>query len=439
MSGPLDGVRVLDLTRQLVGPGAMMLLGDMGAEVIRVESLPFVEYPGQEFDQVGRMRAMMNTGRSKKSISLDLTRPEALEIVHAIARSADVCCHNFRPGVGERLMVDYETIKQHNPSIIYCEVNAFGQSGPDLHRVGFDIIAQGAAATMTPDYANPALPIPHYPPIADVTGFCLATAGILAALYHRSQTGEGQHVSTSLLHAATLNQILTLYSREDHERDFRRGLSDAARSMAEDGVGYSDIVETLEEAAGGAGGAWNPQSIYYRSYRTADGMINLGTLNIRQQQRLNEAINLNDPRFEGVDLDLDSPEVQERLQGLTPKAERIFASKTTDEWIAFLDPLSIACGPVRFLPELYDNEHMLENQMIIDYDDPWVGAVRSLGYPIRFTGTPMQVQNPMPPVGLNTDEILASIGLDTEEVTRLKEMGVAYQWVPEERGSPAVE
>ncbi len=429
MAGPLSGVVVLDLTQQLVGPGGTMLLGDMGADIIHVEPPP-EGAPSYAADSVGRMRAGLNFMRSKRSIALDLTTDEGRKIVYEIAKRADVCYQNYRPGVAERLGVDYARIREVNPSIVYCGVSAFGFTGPDAHRVGFDIIAQGGGGSMVPSYTDPSLPAPQGSPIGDVTGMCLGALAVVAALYHRRETGEGQEVNTSLLHSVVLNSILRLISIEGEDRGWRQATVDGVREMVRAGASFADTVETTATGIGGLpvprgdGTGGLPRNVYYRSYRTSDGFIAIGCLNLRQQQRLNAALELGDPRFE-PDADLESPETLERAAAIQPRAEELFRSKTTDEWIEYLDSCSVACGRVLNLLEVFDDRHHRENQTVMEYDDPWVGPVKGLGYPIRFEKTPMEMQRPMQPLGAQTDEILAWLGRSEGEIKRLREEGVA--------------
>jgi CoA:oxalate CoA-transferase len=205
MNGPLEDVVVLDLTQQLAGPGGTMLLGDMGAVVIRVDPpptqvvadvAPSGMVPGEKYLR----RVDLNIGRSKRSISLDLTKPEAREIVYAIARRADVVCQNYRPGVAEKLGMDLESFRRIKPDIIYSCVSAYGDLGPENFRPGFDIVAQSGGGSMVPGLDG-AMPTPTAVPIGDVTAFCMEALGIVAALYHRKITGEGQSLSTSMLRA----------------------------------------------------------------------------------------------------------------------------------------------------------------------------------------------------------------------------------------------
>lgn len=435
MGGPLEGVVVLDLTQQLAGPGGTMLLGDMGATIIRVEPPPDPPTPGQPLnpDGSGRMRVAMNIGRSKRSIAIDLSRPEGREIVYQLAKRCDVVAQNYRPGIAEKLGMDRETFRRVNPDLIYSRVSAFGDAGADAHRVGFDIIAQGGGGSMVVDRRRPELPAPETVPIADVTAFLLEALGIVVALYHRTKGGRPQAVSTSMLAGVVLQNVLRLVSVERDDAEWRAATLAGARDIVEGGGTFGEVLDITATNIGGQpvqqqGPGAIGASVYYRTYRTKDGYVAIGCLNPRQQRRLDEALRLGDPRFEaGATLDsVMSPDSMERFASMGPRAEALFLERATEEWIAFLDERDIACGRVLNVLELFESKHHRANQMIVDHDDPWSGPVRLVGFPILFEETPMAIANAAPPVGWHTDEILAWGGYSEDRIRRLRDLGVVH-------------
>jgi len=215
-----------------------MLLGDMGATIIRIDPppdrvvadmAPSGMVPGEKYLR----RVDLNIGRSKRSISLDLTKPQGKEIVYAIARRADVVCQNYRPGVAEKLGMDLESFRKVKPDIIYSCVSAYGDHGPENFRPGFDIIAQSGAGSMVPG-RDGTMPTPTAVPIGDVTAFCMEALGIVAALYHRRLTGEGQALSTSVLAGALLHNILRVITIDKVDREDRRGALQRARELVQE-------------------------------------------------------------------------------------------------------------------------------------------------------------------------------------------------------------
>jgi crotonobetainyl-CoA:carnitine CoA-transferase CaiB-like acyl-CoA transferase len=444
MPGPLSGVLVLDFTQQLAGPGATMLLGDMGAEIIHVEPPPDALglSPASALDPTGRQRAALVFNRNKKSISVDLTSEAGAEIVRRIATRADVCVNNFRPGVAERLGVDYERIRKIRPDIVYCEISSFGFRGTERRRVGFDIIAQAGGGAMIPDWQKPDLPAPLPVPIGDVTSMCLAALGIVAALHHRQRTGEGQKVQTSMLDGVLLQSILRMVSVESTDATWRAATVEGMGDIVRSGGSFATGSTVGATGIGGLptdGATGIVIGVYYRSYRTADGFLAVGCLNVGQQRRLNEALELGDPRFI-PGMDLASPEAAQAALQLAPRAEAAFATRTTEDWIDELDSRSIACGRVLSLLEVFDHPHHLANQMVITQDDPWLGKVKTLGHPIKFGNTPMSVRSVTSPVGFDTNEILGSLGYSGPQIEDLIARSIVcpanVPWPPEEASSP---
>src|SRR5215831_7935578 len=259
MAGPLEGVIILDLTQQLAGPGGTMLLGDMGATVIRVDPppaqvvadvAPSGMVPGEKYLR----RVDLNIGRSKRSISLDLTKPQAREIVYAIARRADVVCQNYRPGVAEKLGMDLESFRKVKPDLIYSCVSAYGDHGPEKFRPGFDIVAQSGGGSMVPG-PDGSMPSPAAVPLGDVTAFCMEALGIVAALYHRKLTGEGQALSTSMLSGSLLQNILRLITIDKVDREDRHAALQRVRELVQEQAPYSEV---LNVTASGLGGQLSP-------------------------------------------------------------------------------------------------------------------------------------------------------------------------------------
>ena len=438
MKGPLEDVVVLDLTQQLAGPGGTMLLGDMGATIIRVDPppdqvvadmAPSGMVPGEKYLR----RVDLNIGRSKRSISLDLTKPEAREIVYAIARRADVVCQNYRPGVAEKLGMDLESFRRVKPDIIYSCVSAYGDHGTENFRPGFDIIAQSGGGSMVPG-PDGNMPIPTAVPIGDVTAFCMEALGIVAALYHRKLTGEGQALSTSMLAGALLQNILRVITIDKVDREDRDAALTRVRELVATKAPYREV---LNATASGLGGQLSPTfaggnvvtDVYYRVFRTRDGYVTVGCLNLRQQQRMNAALDLGDPRFEsGATADsLKSEDARRRLEALKAKAEEHFATRTNGEVLGILEAQDIACAPVLNILDTFDSEHLLNNRYIVECEHPAAGKTTLLGHPIWFEKTPMRIKHPAEPVGFRGEEILSWLGYSPSEIQGLRERHVLCQ------------
>lgn len=438
MVGPLEGVVVLDLTQQLAGPGGTMLLGDMGATVIRVDPppaqvvagvAPSGMVPGEKYLR----RVDLNIGRSKRSISLDLTKPEAREIVYAIARRADVVCQNYRPGVAGKLGMDLESFRKIKPDIIYSCVSAYGDHGAEKFRPGFDIVAQSGGGSMAAGLDG-SMPSPTAVPIGDVTAFCMEALGIVAALYHRQLTGEGQALSTSMLAGALLQNILRLITIDKIDHEDRHAALEQARKLVAAKAPYSEV---LNATASGLGGQMAPTftggnivtDVYYRVFRTRDGYVTVGCLNLRQQQRMNAALDLRDPRFEfGATTDsIRSEEARLRLEQLKGKAEEQFAARSSVEILEILEAQDIACAPVLNVLDTFDSHHLLENGYLVEYEHPSAGKTTLMGHPIWFEKTPMRIKHPAEAVGARGEEILSWLGYSSSQIQALRERRVVCQ------------
>jgi len=437
MTGPLEDVVILDLTQQLAGPGGTMLLGDMGATVIRVDpppeqalagALPASMVPGE----TNLRRTDLNLARSKRSISLDLRKPEAREIVYAIARRADVVCQNYRPGVAEKLGMDLDSFRKVKPDIIYSCVSAYGDVGPERYRPGFDIIAQSGAGSMV---AGPdgSMPRPTSVPIGDVTAFCLEALGVVAALFHRKMTGEGQAISTSMLAGALLQNILRLTTLDDVDREGRHAALERARELVQAKAPYAEV---LNATVSGLGGQLFPAlavgipvvDVYYRAFRTRDGYVTVGCLNVGQQQRMNAALKLGDPRFEpgATPESIASEAALLKFAQMKTQVEEQFAAHSSDEMLKTLEAQDVACGPVLNLLETFDSEHLLENGYLVEHEHPSAGKTTLLGHPIRFEKTPMRIKHPAEPAGARGEEILWWLGYSPQEVQQLCERQVVF-------------
>jgi crotonobetainyl-CoA:carnitine CoA-transferase CaiB-like acyl-CoA transferase len=437
MTGPLEGVVILDLTQQLAGPGGTMLLGDMGAVVIRVDPppaqvvadvAPSGMVPGEKYLR----RLDLNIGRSKRSISLDPGKPEGREIVYAIARHADVVCQNYRPGVAQKLGMDLESFRKIKPDIIYSCVSAYGDHGPENFRPGFDIVAQSGGGSMVPG-PDGSMPSPTTVPIGDVTAFCMEALGIVAALYHRKLTGEGQSLSTSMLAGSLLQNILRLVTIDKVDLEDRRAALAHVKELVGEKAPYTEVMNAT---ATGLGGQLSPTfaagnivtDAYYRVFQTKDGYVTSGCLNTRQQRRMNAALNLGDPRFDAdaTGDSIKSDEARLRFAQLKEKAEAQFAAHSNAEILKILEAHDIACAPVLNVLDTFDSRHLIENRYMVEHEHPSAGKTTLLGHPIWFEKTPMRIKHPAEPVGARGEEILSWLGYSSAQIQALREQRVMF-------------
>jgi len=391
MQGPLAGIRVLDLTRALAGPYCTMMLGDMGAEVIKVES------PDGGDDSrawappfIGKESAYyLSCNKNKKSLTLNLRSDAAKKVLTDLVRVSDVVVENFRPGVMKKMGFPYETLKAINPGVIFCSITGFGTRGPDAAKPGFDLIAQGMSGFMSFTGEVGGGPIKVGVALADINSGVFAAYGILAALYHREKTGEGQVVETSLFE--TLVAQLTFQA----------------------GRYFATGVPPKPE------GNRHPLIAPYESFPCQDGFINIAAGNDNLFARTCEAIGLpelvGDPRFLNNGLRVQNREALVSLMEGKTKSQKVKDLQKK------LDERGVPNGPIWSLDQTLTSEQVHALEMVKEIDHPTCGKIKVTGIPVKLSRTPGAVELPPPTLGQHTEEILTGLlGYSQGDVERLK-------------------
>lgn len=390
---PLEGIRVLDFTRAMAGPFCTMLLGDLGADVIKVEPPEGDESRHWMPPDIGGVSAyFISVNRNKRSIAIDLKKPGALEIIDRLVRISDIVVENFRPGTAEKLGIGYERLSKINPRIIYCSISGFGQYGPYRDKPGYDLIALAMSGLMdiTGEPGRP--PVKFGVPIADITTGIMCAVAILAALYHRERSGEGQYIDISLLDT----QILIL----SHQA-----------------LNYLATGRNPERL-----GSAHPSIAPYQALATRDGYIVVAVGNDRLWQAFARAIGredlLKDPRFS------TNPDRVRYRDLLIGELEKTFREKTTREWLEILEKAGIPAAPVNRVGDALRDPQVLHREMVIDMEHPIIGRFKSLGTPLKMSLTPGRISRPPPLLGEQGFEILREIGYGDDEIRSLLERGV---------------
>ena len=391
---PLHGVRVIDMTRVLAGPFCTMSLGDMGAEVIKVEE------PGKGDDTRGwppfvhgEATYFLSVNRNKKSLTLDLKAPDGQEILRRLLASADVVVENFRPGTMERLGFGYETLKRANPRLIYCSISGFGESGPEAHRPGYDLIVQGESGVMDITGFPDGPPVKVGNSIGDLVAGMAAAQGITLALLSRSQTGKGQKVEIGMLDvmASLLTYQAGLYWNAGG-RPARRGNE-------------------------------HPSIVPYEVFKAQDVYITLGVANNSLWDRTCKALDrpdlIKDPRF-----DTEANRVTNR-KVLVPLLNEILGARPADEWLARLDKAGVPAGRIKSVAEVCESAHLRARGMMVSLAHPKAGSIRVMGVPVRLHDTPGGAQAAPPLLGQHTDEVLTKLlRMPKARVEKLRAAGV---------------
>jgi crotonobetainyl-CoA:carnitine CoA-transferase CaiB-like acyl-CoA transferase len=390
----LEGVRVLDLARVIAGPYCAMLLGDLGADVVKVER------PGRGDDQRWALGARGEPGmpavfaavnRNKRGIAVDLQHPDGARVAFELARRTDVLVENFLPGGAARLGLDYETVSAVNPGVVYVSVTGFGQTGPAARRPGYNLTVQAMSGIMA------LTGMPGHPPTrvggspADLAAAFVAFGGVSAALFDRTRTGHGQHLDVSLL-AATLGLL-----PDPVARYFDSGL----RPPRE--------------------GNRNPYQAPAEAFRTRDGHVMIVLMNPEQWHRLGRVLGdealVEDPRFATNAARLaHRDELRERI-------EAALASASTAEWVARLEAAAVPAGPIYELDEVFDDPQVRHLGLVTELEQPGYGTLRVLGFPFGATRGPARIRRPAPRLGEHTAEVLRELGLSSGEIERMAECG----------------
>ncbi|MDP9238247.1 MAG: CoA transferase [Chloroflexota bacterium] len=421
-TGPLAGIKVLEFSEIIAGPFGGMLLADMGAEVIKVE--PLHGDPWRAFQPLGLRegRGYISLNRGKRGMTVDLNAPEGREIIQKIAAGTDVVIINYRPDVAEKLGIDYIALSAINPRLIYCDNTAFGRRGPYAHRPGYDLIAQAITGLMSVEgrREESGVPLMNALPAADLsTGIAIAW-GVCAALFARERSGRGQCISTTLMASALAIQNTRLMSIEATDTETRESALMRINELRQAGAPYKQQLEVFAGVRPVIG------NIYYRCFQTADGFVAVGCLSTPLRVKLLGALKLEDWRVgkRPEEVDVTDPGTIAFCKQLVKDAEALFASKTTDEWLAILDRAGVPAGPLKYTEELLEDPQVLENGYITSVDHPLMGPIRMAGPMIQMSETPLAARGASPTLGQHTDDVLRELGYDDARIDALREAGV---------------
>ena len=417
MPPPLEGVTVLEFSEIIAGPYGGMLLADMGADVIKIEPPWGEPWRFQDSFIPNESRGFISLNRGKRSLPLDLTRPEAKRIVDQLIPDTDVVVINARPDVPYNLGIDWETLSAKNPRLIYCDNTAYGRKGPDSYRPGYDLIVQAMSGLMASE-GKIVDGMPRHivsTPVADyATGIAIAW-GVCAALYHRERTGKGQKVETSLMTTALnlQNYRFIQVAAVDDER--RVEFADELTRDRADGTAYEKIHERYLERFSARRHGFQ---VYYRTYQAKDGVLAVGCLSDRLRKRVSDLVGLDDIRFQ-PGYDPDSEETAVFNEAMVTKAEKLFREKTVEEWLTLFDEAGVPAGPVRFVEELTNDEQVVANGDVVELEHPLAGSLKMVGPLLKMTETPLETRSSSPFLGEHSAEILSRLGYSADDIQRL--------------------
>ncbi|QJR11326.1 Succinyl-CoA--L-malate CoA-transferase beta subunit [Usitatibacter rugosus] len=389
MSGPLKGIKVIELAQIMAGPTCGMLLADMGADVIKVEKLPGGDDTRSysEPSIAGESAAFMMLNRNKRGIAVNLKTPGGLEVVKKLLADADVVTENYRKGTLEKLGLGYDVLEKLNPRLVYCAVSGYGRTGPYADKGGFDLIAQGFAGLMSITGEPGGPPMKSGTSIADINAGVFAALGIVSALHARATTGRGQIVETSLMEAA----IQQTY--------------------------WQSAIYFATGVSPGPSGSAHLLTAPYQAFPTADGWVNVGGANQANWERIVKVIGrpelADDARFK------TNGDRMRNLAALTPMVAERMKTRPSAEWLAAFEAAGVPAGPVNKIGDMLEDPQVAAREMVVEVDHAKAGRMKTLGLPLKFSDTPGEVRRGAPTLGQHTREVLADLGYSATEMDQL--------------------
>ncbi len=375
-TGPLVGMKVLELSQIMAGPTCGLMLADLGADVVKVEKLPGGDdvrtYKEPLIKGIAAPFLMLN--RNKRSIGMNLKMPQAQAAFKKMVLQSDAVTENYRKGTLEKMGLGYEVLKSINPGLIYCAISGYGRTGPMADKGGFDLIAQGFSGLMSITGEPGRAPIKTGNSVADINSGILACVGILAAYIEKLRTGHGQMVDTSLMEAGL-------------QQTYWHAAIYFATGKSPQPTGSAHVLTAP-----------------YQAFKTADGYVNIGGANQANWERVAQVLNhpewIGDARFKL------SPDRHANIDQLAPLMEAVLGTQTTDYWVDMFETAGVPVGPVHSIGQALEHEQALAREMIVEVDHPEAGRIKTLGNPIKLSNNRADMTRPAPSLGQHSREVL---------------------------------
>lgn len=389
--GALAGLRVLDVTQFMAGPFCATILADLGADVIKIEP-PSGDATRQMVGTKGTESPSFNAvNRGKRSLVLNLKTDDGQHLFKQLARSSDILIENYRPGVMHGFGLGYDTLSAVNCGLIYASISGYGQSGPHRGKGGFDLIAQGVSGIMSVTGEPGRPPVKAGIPLTDLGAALFAATGILAALHHRTATGVGQYIDTSLVEAGI---ALSVWEATEY-------------------FSGPGIPAPL--------GSAHRMNAPYQAIRCADGYVTIGANTDRLFERLCRVLGY--PEWAGEPDFLHNGDRVHHRAKLAALIEKVMIERPRQHWLQALDDADIPCGPINDYAQVFADPQVVSREMIVETDHPVLGRLRTLGSPIKLSETPTDATRRAPLLGEHTDEILNEVGLSIDQIQELRRSG----------------
>ena len=422
MPGPLDGIKVLELTQIIAGPYCGVALADLGAEVVKLESP--VGDASRRIAQFapGESKAFHGLNRGKRGLVIDLAKAEGRAVAHRLIPKFDVFVTNVRPGVSERIGMDYETLRQLRQDLIYFDVTGFGDRGPSAHRAGSDAMVQAYSGLVAGDLKVGPDGAPEQITATAPSDYIAALGGamgVCAALYHREKTGEGQRISGTLLGAGLALQTPWAGDVPVSDAILIEPLRQMMSELRESGASYAEMIEARRSRPN-QGKAFR---IYYSAYPVKDGAIVLGALTPQNRDQIRTALEITDDPTDDDDFNAIGPEADTIVARVEAQIRSKLATGTMTEWIATLDAEGAPASPVNWLEDMADDPQVVAMNLMPSIEHPLTGPERQVGPLISMSKTETGTDRSAPPLDSETDDILREHGFDDDEVASLRGIG----------------
>lgn len=422
-AGALAGIRVLEFSQIVAAPFGGVVLSDYGADVVKVEPLDGEAYRASGAIVPGEGKRFQSLNRGKRSFAVDLQTAEGQALIHRIIPRFDAVLINYRPGVPERLHIDYDTLKAIHPGIIYASITGFGERGPLAGKGATDLAAGAYTGLIAGDekIGDDDAPEQMTPAISDyVTGLVCAMS-ITAALYHRRETGKGQRIDASLLNSALAIQDFYVMRQDLTDAVLRDPMIARLQQMRREGANFGELVRARRDYRWAGAG---PPRLYYAGYNAKDGALVLGCLTKPTRAGARKVLAMHHETTDDESFDLTNPEHQARVTAWKDEIAAKMRTRTVAEWIADFEAEGVPAAPVQFPEEMADDPQVVAMEVMVEFDHPVTGHQKVVGPMVRMSETPTRAYRAAPALAAHTVEVLLECGVSAEEAEGLRARGI---------------
>ena len=421
--GALAGIRVLEFSQIVAAPFGGVVLSDYGADVVKVEPLEGESYRASGAIVPGEGKRFQSLNRGKRSFAVDLQTAEGQALIHRIIPQFDAVLINYRPGVPERLHIDYDTLSAIHPGLIYASITGFGEKGPLAGKGATDLAAGAYTGLIAGDekVGEDDAPEQMTPAISDYVTGLICAMSITAALYHRQQSGKGQRIDASLLNSALAIQDFYVMRQDVTDTVLRDPMVARLNQMRREGANFGELVRARRDYRWAGAG---PPRLYYAGYNAKDGALVLGCLTKPTRAGARKVLAMHHETTDDEAFDLTNADDQARVTAWKDEIAAKMLTRTVAEWVADFEAEGVPVAPVQFPEEMSDDPQVIGMEVMVEFDHPVTGHQQVVGPMVRMSETPTKAYRPAPPLAAHTVEVLLECGVSADEAERLRQAGV---------------